>query len=303
LSLRFARRGQAPPLANRGVIVVDEICCWGNAHDTSFLPKPGRSIQAQPNNPPKQFTNSIGMTFVWIRPGTFKMGSPKEEKDRNAVEVEHTVELTKGFFMGVYPVTQEQWHGEVIRDYVKPWEGFDLANPSRFRSQKKLPVETVSWDDCQGFIKKLREKDKQRYRLPTEAEWEYACRAGTSTPFYFGETISTDQANYSGGTAVGNGKQGVNRKKTTPVGSFPPNAWGLYDMHGNVAQWCQDRFSSYTQQRAVDPQGGEKGGSRILRGGSWEDAPARCRAACRAWDSPNNRGRGTFGFRLCFFPE
>jgi formylglycine-generating enzyme required for sulfatase activity len=261
------------------------------------------AVQAQTKATPTYFTNGIGMKFVWIRPGTFLMGSPKQEKGRNDVEVEHSVDLTKGFFMGVYPVTQEQWHTVLIRDYVKPWEGFDLANPSRFRSSEKLPVETVSWDDCQLFIKKLREKDRQRYRLPTEAEWEYACRAGTTTPFHCGETISTDRANYSGDTVYGDGKKGANRKKTTPVGSFPPNAWGLYDMHGNVAQWCQDRFGNYEQQPAVDPQGAEKGGSRVLRGGSWQDAPARCRSACRAWDSPDNRGQGTFGFRLCISVE
>jgi sulfatase modifying factor 1 len=259
--------------------------------------------QAQSKDPPGYFTNSIGVKFVWIRPGTFVMGSPREEKGRNEAEVQHTVELTKGFYMGVYPVTQGQWHAGLMRDYVAPWEGFDLANPSRFQGSKDLPVETVCWNDCQLFIKKLREKDRKRYRLPTEAEWEYACRAGTTTPFHFGETISTDQANYAGGAVYGDGKKGVDRKKTTPVGSFRPNAWGLHDMHGNVAQWCQDRFANFTRQSVVDPQGPAKGGSRVLRGGSWEYGPARCRSACRAWESPDNRGTGNYGFRLCFSVE
>ena len=114
------------------------------------------------------------------------MGSPKEEIGRGENETQHKVTLTKGFYMGVYTVTQEQWQ-EVMGN-----------NPSHFKGEKNLPVETVSWDDCQEFIKKLREKDKKPYRLPTEAEWEYACRAGTTTPFHFGETISTDQANYNG---------------------------------------------------------------------------------------------------------
>jgi formylglycine-generating enzyme required for sulfatase activity len=262
-------------------------------------------VQAQPKDPPKYFTSSIGMKFVWMRPGTFVMGSPMQENARSELETQHTVELTKGFYMGVYAVTQEQWHAVMNYEYIRPAEGFDLVNPSRFQGaqgEKNLPVEMVSWNDCQAFIKKLRakEKDKQPYRLPTEAEWEYACRAGTATPFYFGETISTAQANYFGDVVYANGKKGENRKRTTPVGSFPPNAWGLYDMHGNVAQWCQDRFGKYTQQR-VDPQGPEKGGSRVLRGGSWESTPARCRSACRAWDAPDNRGKGLFGFRLCFF--
>jgi sulfatase modifying factor 1 len=260
--------------------------------------------QAQPKEPPKYFTNGIGMKFVWIRPGTFVMGSPKQEIARCENELQHPVELTKGFYMGVYAVTQEQWHAVMANEYVRKWEGFDLVSPSRFPShlgQKNLPVEMISWNDCQEFIKKLRVKDKQLYRLPTEAEWEYSCRAGTTTPFYFGETISTGQANYSGDAVYGNGKKGVTRKCTTPGGSFPPNAWGLYDMHGNVAQWCQDRFSKYPQQPLTDPQGADKGGSRVLRGGSWDDPPARCRSGCRTWDSADNRGSGTFGFRLCFF--
>jgi formylglycine-generating enzyme required for sulfatase activity len=260
-------------------------------------------MQAQSEGPPKSFTNSIGMKFVWVRPGTFMMGSPKQELLRNDMEVEHRVELTRGFYMGVFTVTQEQWYAVMSANYTAPAEGFTLADPSRFRDDRNLPVDTVSWNDCQVFMKRLRARDKRHYRLPTEAEWEYACRAGTPTPFYTGETISTVEANYYGDAVYGNGKKGANRKKTTKVGSFPPNAWGLYDMHGNVAQWCQDRFANYPQQPVVDPQGGDKQGSRVLRGGSWGDAPARCRSACRAWDSPDNRGGGTFGFRVCFSLE
>src|SRR5262249_49734952 len=184
--------------------------------------------QAQKKDPPKHFTNSIGMKFVWIPPGNFMMGSPKEEKGRREDESQHKVSLTKGFYMGVYAVTQEQWK-EIMGD-----------EPSRFKGEKNLPVEQVSWEDCQEFIKKLRDKDKKAYRLPSEGRWEYACRAGTKTPFHFGETISTEQANYYGEAVYGNGKKGIYRKKTTPVGSFPANAWGLHDMHGNVWQWCQD---------------------------------------------------------------
>src|ERR1019366_8273678 len=162
-------------------------------------------------DPPKDFTNSIGMKFVWIAPGNFMMGSPKEEKERQDDETQHKVTLTKGFYMGVHLVTQEQWK-EVMGN-----------NPSEFRGEKNLPAEQVSWDDCQEFIKKLRGKDKKLYRLPFEAEWEYSCRAGTKTPFSFGETISTDQANYNGNFTYGDGKKGMNRAKTTPVGSFPAN--------------------------------------------------------------------------------
>ena len=146
------------------------------------------------------------------------------------------------------------------------------TNHSDFKGEKNLPVEQVEWDGCQEFAKKLRDKDKKPYRLPTEAEWEYACRAGTTTPFYFGDTISTDQANYDGNHVYGNGKKGVYREKTTPVGSFPANAWGLHDMHGNVWQWCQDWYGDYPQNDVVDPQGPEKGKLRVLRGGSWNRA-------------------------------
>jgi sulfatase modifying factor 1 len=232
-------------------------------------------------------TNSIGMKFVWIAPGNFIMGSPKEEKQRQDNETQHKVTLTKGFYMGVYAVTQEQY--ETVMG----------NNPSQFKGEKNLPVETITWDDCQEFIKKLREKDKKAYRLPTEAEWEYACRAGTTTPFHFGETISTDQANYYGEAVYGIGKNGVWRKKTTPVGSFPANAFGLHDMHGNVWQWCQDWYGDYPQKDVVDPQGPEKGDSRVLRGGSWGHVPRLCRSAFRFKQVPDYRN-GICGFRLCY---
>ena len=248
------------------------------------------AVQAQPKkDPPKNFTNSIGMKFVWIPPGAFTMGSSKEEKGRQPFkpdETPHKVTLTKGFYMGVYTVTQEEWKTVMGN------------NPSHFKGEKNLPVERVSWDDCQEFIQNLREKDKRPYRLPTEAEWEYCCRAGTTTPFHFGETISTDQANYNGNYIYGDGKKGVYRKKTTPVGSFPANAWGLYDMHGNVWQWCQDWYGDYPQKDVVDPQGGEKGQFRVHRGGSWLYYP--CRSAYRGWNEPDYRGGIFCGLRVCF---
>jgi len=248
-------------------------------------------VNAQKKDPPKNFTNSIGMKFVWIPPGSFMMGSPKEEKERQANEAQHKVTLTKGFYIGTHLVTQEQWQAVMGN------------NLSKFKGEKNLPVEMVSWNDCQEFIKKLRIKDKKPYRLPTEAEWEYACRAGTTTPFFFGETISTDQANYNGNIPYGrNGKKGVYREKTTPVGSFPANAWGLHDMHGNVLQWCQDWFGDYPQKDVVDPQGPDAGKGRVLRGGSWGDAPQTCRSAYRSRDVPGYRF-SSHGFRLCYFVE
>ena len=239
------------------------------------------------NDPPKNFTNSLGMKFMWIPAGSFVMGSPKEEEGRGERETEHKVKLSKGFYMGVHLVTQEQW------------EALMGNNPSKFKGEKNLPVEEVSWDDCQQFIKKLREKDKKLYRLPSESEWEYSCRAGTKTPFHFGETITTDQANYNGDFTYGEGKKGKFREKTTQVGSFPANAWGLHDMHGNVFQWCEDWYADYPQKDVIDPQGPEKGQSRVLRGGSWLDYPGCCRSAFRSWVDPGYR-HGSVGFRLCF---
>ena len=192
--------------------------------------------------------------------------------------------------MGVHLVTQEQWQAIIGN------------NPSRFKGEKNLPVDTVSWDDCQEFIKKLRAKDMKPYRLPTEAEWEYACRAGTITPFCFGETISTDQANYCGEGVYGKGKKGKFRRKTTPVGSFAANAFGLYDMHGNVWQWCQDWLGDYPQNEVADPQGPEAGQYRVWRGGSWIVDPEDCRSALRNGNEPGNRSH-VIGFRLCFSAE
>jgi len=245
---------------------------------------------AQPKDPPKTFTSSIGMKLVWIPPGSFMMGSPKEEKGRITNETQHKVTLTKGYYIGAYTVTQEEWQAVMG------------SNPSHFKGQKKLPVETVSWEDCQEFVKKMREKDKKPYRLPTEAEWEYACRAGTTTPFHFGETISTDQANYNGEGIYGNGKKGVNRKTITPVGIFPPNAFGVYDMHGPLWQWCHDWYGDYPAKDVVDPQGPDTGKERVLRGGSWGNGPEYCRSAFRNRYVPGIRSEG-IGFRLCFFVE
>ena len=238
-------------------------------------------------DPPKNFTNSIGMKFVWIPPGSFMMGSPKEEKERQDNETQHKVTLTKGFYMGVYTVTQEQYETVMGK------------NPSFFKGEKNLPVESVSWDDCQEFVKKLREKDKDKkaYRLPTESE--YSCRAGTKTPFHVGETISTEQANYNGNFTYGDGKKAKSRDKMTPVGSFPANAWGLHDMHGNVWQWCEDWYGDYPQKDVVDPQGAGKGQFRVLRGGCWYRHPVYCRSADRSRDEPDYRSRSC-GCRLCF---
>jgi formylglycine-generating enzyme required for sulfatase activity len=239
--------------------------------------------------PPKNYTNSGGMKFVWIPSGSFAMGSPNNEKGRGDDEILHKVTV-KGFYLGVHAVTQEQWQGVMGN------------NPSEFKGDKRLPVDSVSWHDCQDFIRKLRDQDKKPYRLPTEAEWEYACRAGSTTAFHFGETVSTDQANYNGNFTYGNGKKGVYRAKTVVVGSFPANAWGLHDMHGNVWQWCQDWHGGYAVKDVADPQGPKTGKNRVLRGGSWASNPIFCRCANRNFSDPDNRTE-FHGFRVCFNRE
>jgi len=192
--------------------------------------------------------------------------------------------------MSVHPVTQEQWQD--VRG----------NNPSCFKGERNLPVENVSWEDCHEFIRILRKGDKNLYRLPTEAEWEFACRAASPTPFSFGNTITTAQANYDGNHTYGNGKKGEYREKTTPVGNFSENAWRLFDTHGNVWEWCEDRYGEYPQGDTTDPKGPSTGDYRVLRGGSWNTFPERCRSASRNYAEPEYCNHD-IGFRLCFSLE
>ncbi len=165
---------------------------------------------------------------------------------------------------------------------------------------KTVQGENVSWEDAQKFIQRLNQAEGEHvYRLPTEAEWEYACRARTTTPFYTGRCLGTDEANYDGNYPLKGCPKGVYREKTTPVGSFPPNPFGLYDMHGNVSECCQDRYGPYPKSASVDPGGPSTGTNRVLRGGSWGDAAWRCRSSGRDWDGPGNRD-AYGGFRLAF---
>ena len=223
------------------------------------------------SRPIETFTNSIGMEFASIEPGEFIMGSPADEQGREGHERQRRVELSKSFYLGMHEVTQAQWHTVMG------------SKPSHFKGED-LPVEQVSWDDATAFCQELSELEGKKYRLPIEAEWEYACRAGSTTPFSTGPTISPDQANYDGNFTYGDGNKGANRKTTTPAGSFPPNPWGVYDMHGNVWEWCQDKYP-----------GGE--GHRVLRGGSWYDPPRYCRSAGRCRFAPAYRF-ALIGFRV-----
>jgi len=239
------------------------------------------------------YKNSLGMEFVHIPAGEFMLGSGQTvaesarlcsagggedwHKDEHP---QHKTLITKAFFMGATEVTQAQYMA--IMKSVDPKDEervLDTGDPSRFKGDDN-PVEEVSWDDAIAFCKKLSERDGVTYRLPTEAEWEYACRAGTTTPFSTGATISTDLANYNGDHTYGKGAKGVNRKITTPVATFPANPWGLYDMHGNVWEWCQDWYGADRYEKDP-PDAPAEGVFRVLRGGSWDDLPMQCRSAYR----------------------
>lgn len=231
-------------------------------------------------------SNSIGMKFVHIKPGTFTMGSSAKELGRDPDETEHQVTLTKAFYMQTTEVTQGQWKAVMGN------------NPSSFKDcGANCPVETVSWDDCQDFIRKLGQKEKNNYRLPTEAEWEYACRAETTTPFSFGACLSTDQANYDGDCPLDGCNKGKYRNTTVHVASFQPNAWGLYDMHGNVREWCQDGYAPYPRDAVTDPLIPASGGFCVSRGGEWSGSARGCRCANRGSD-PKCSGDDLLGFRL-----
>ena len=223
------------------------------------------------------------MEMIYCPPGEFMMGSPANEEGRYDDETQHRVRLTKGFWLGKYPVTQRQWRSVMG------------SNPSHFKGDD-LPVERVSWDDCQEFIKKVNASLGCGARLPTEAEWEYACRAGTTTAYSWGNALNGDRANSDGNYPCGTAKKGPYLKKTTLVGKYGANPWGLCDMHGNVWEWCADWYGDYSGD-AVDPTGPASGDGRVLRGGSWGSSARYCRSADRCGDGPGYRYDDN-GFRL-----
>jgi formylglycine-generating enzyme required for sulfatase activity len=245
---------------------------------------------------------SINYKMVYISPGTFMMGSSSGEPERDSDERQHIVTLTNGFYMGATEVTQGQWKA-IMGNNPSYFNGDHLpVKQAYFFNGDNLPVERVSWNDCQEFIRKLnRQEGGNKYRLPTEAEWEYACMAGTTMPFYTGICISTDQANYDGNWPMPGCSQGRYREKTIEVASFSSNAWGLYDMHGNVWEWCQDLYGYYPSGHVTDPEGPSSGSDLVLCGGSCKRGARRCRSADRHGSTP---GFGGFnlGFRLTRTP-
>ena len=231
----------------------------------------------------RTFTSNIGMGFVLIPAGSFTMGSPTGESGREPDELQHPVTISKPFYLQTTEVTQKQWT-QVMG-----------SNPSYFKDcGDDCPVETVSWNDAQEFIKKLIQTESgAKYRLPTEAEWEYACRAGSKGRFYFGD-VETKLGEYAW-------YQGNSGWKTHPVRKREPNAWGFYDMHGNVLEWCQDWYGDYTTSQVTDPTGPKAGQFRVLRGGSWNTGAGFERSAYRDRRRPDGRYY-YLGFRIARDP-
>ena len=245
----------------------------------------------------------VELDMVLIPGGSFMMGSPEDELGHQDYESPLHKVTVQPFFMAKYPVTQAQWQFAAQLPQVNQELNPD---PSHFKGSDR-PVERISWLDAVEFCDRLSHQTKRKYRLPSEAEWEYACRAGTTTPFHFGETISTDFANYDGNHTYGAGSKGIYRGETTPVGSFGvANAFGLCDMHGNVWEWCADHWHSNYQGAPgdgsawIDEHNQNKNDSqneRLLRGGSWGNFPVYCRSAVRMNGYPGFNN-GNFGFRV-----
>jgi formylglycine-generating enzyme required for sulfatase activity len=232
---------------------------------------PGPAPKSSPASLTLDLGKGVTMKLVLIGPGKFMMGSPDSEQGRGSKEgPQHEVVISKPFYMGVTEVTQAQY------------EAVMGTNPSQFKGPTN-PVENVSWSEAVEFCRKLSEKTGKTFRLPTEAEWEYACRAGTKTRFSFGDSDSVlgDYVWYKSNSGG----------KTHPVGQKKPNAWGLYDMHGNVWEWCADWLGPYSSKASVDPQGADPGGARVLRGGAWfSDDTGNFRCAFRHDRDPASRG-------------
>ena len=254
---------------------------------------------------------ATSLTMLWIPPGRFWMGSPEEEPQRRSAEgPQHLVQL-QGFFLAQTPITQAQWRE--VADWKpnkgeRAWSKKLNPNPSRFNGDQR-PVERVSWEDAMEFCHRISQRTSRNYTLPSEAQWEYACRTGTTTPFHWGATISTKLANYDGTKVYGDSEKGIFREETTHVGTFPANPWGLHDMHGNVWEWCADQWHDNYEGAPEDGRAwideGAKSNDlklRLLRGGSWDYRPADCRSAGRGSIHPGHRDIN-IGFRVCCLPQ
>ena len=269
-------------ISHEELLPVIELWRAGEYHvDATGQYAPG---QARPTEPGETITINLPglpaaakpLEMVLIPAGTFMMGSPSTEKDRKDDEgPQHEVTITNSFYLGKYEVTQEQWYAVMG------------TLPSAFTEVRNHPVEQVSWDDCQSFVEKLNEMGLGEFRLPTEAEWEYACRAGTVTPYYWGDESIEDYAWYNANSG----------SRTHEVGLKLPNDFGLYDMSGNVWEWCQDWHGAYSAEDQVDPTGQQSGSLRVFRGGCWYGPARYCRSASRYWNTPDGSGNH-IGFRV-----
>jgi formylglycine-generating enzyme required for sulfatase activity len=244
--------------------------------------------------PPGALLNTVGMKLKRIPSGKFMMGSPGDEKGRQEVESpQHEVEISKAFYLGVYEVTQKQYEKVSGKNPSQHQKGRAFADTVKGVDTSDFPVEFVSWQDAVDFCKKLSDLPAEKkagrvYRLPTEAEWEYACRAGSKTPYNLGDELDSKKANVNPGLA-----------RTCKVGSYKPNKWGLYDMHGNVCEWCSDWYAGgyYKNSPKKDPPGPANGGlDRVMRGGCLVYGATDCRSARRDNGRPNSQV-GTVGFR------
>jgi formylglycine-generating enzyme required for sulfatase activity len=248
-----------------------------------------------PNDPPSTLTvdlnSSVSLDMIWCPPGTFMMGSPETEDGRNFDETEHEVTLTQGYYLGKYEVTQSQYEA------VMTGNANSLsADPSQYKGGSR-PVETVSWDDAQVFLTRLNAQQSANipsgwaYVLPTESQWEYACRAGTATAYSWGNDTNLFRANYIDQTKGG-------LMKTSDVGNYDANPWGFFDMHGNVWEWTADWFAEYSSEAQTDPAGPASGSYRVIRGGSWHDNGDQMRSAERDYFPPDFKPSGNRGFRV-----
>ena len=251
----------------------------------------------------ERLADGADLQMILVPSGEFQMGSPESEPDRSDDEgPQHSVNIL-AFFMGRYPITQAQWRFVAGLPQVEQELNPD---PSRFKGNS-LPVETVSWYAATEFCTRLSAHTKRTYRLPSEAEWEYACRAGTTTPFYFGAMITPEVVNYNGNYTYNNSPKGEYRETTTPVDHFEfANAWGLSDMHGNVYEWCEDHWHSNYEGAPTDGSAWlseNEDAARVRRGGSWYSNPVYCRSAYRGSSYPR-ASNDIIGFRIvCSSPR
>ena len=241
-----------------------------------------------------EHSESVTQRLRWIEAGTFMMGSPDDEPERLDDEgPQHEVTISQGFWLADTACTQSLWLAVM-----------GGKNPSHFQDDLNQPVEQVSWYDIQEFLKRLQTLlPGCQADLPREAEWEYACRACTNTPFSFGANITPQQVNYDGNSPYQEGEKGENRGKPVPVKSLPANPWGLHEMHGNIFEWCKDGKRSYNKQSQIDPVGSLRSDlPRVIRGGSWGNSASHLRAAFRTI-APSHNAIIYIGFRICLRPN